>query len=107
MTEITTKQFGLLVAYVLPGFIGLTGLAPVLPVISRWLFPADHVGLDLAPPVYALMAATALGLILTAFRWMILDRAHSWMGVKRPVWDDRQLSQELSGFDYLVQNHFR
>jgi hypothetical protein len=107
MTEVSIKQFGLLVAYVLPGFIGLAGLAPILPVISRWLFPSDHVGLDIAPPIYALMAATALGLILTAFRWMILDHALAWMGVKRPVWDDRQLSQELSGFDYLVQNHFR
>jgi hypothetical protein len=107
MTEVSIKQFGLLVAYVLPGFIGLAGLAPILPVISRWLLPDEHVGLDIAPPVYALMAATALGLILTAFRWMVLDRTHAWMGIKRPNWNDRQLSQQLSGFDYLVQNHFR
>src|SRR4051794_17410091 len=103
----TASHFGIVVAYVLPGFIVLAGLAPVFPAVARWLQPVDQGGLGVGPPLYALMAATALGLILTCFRWLLLDHVHAWTGVRRPVWDDRQLHDVLGGFDYLVQNHFR
>src|SRR5262249_37316445 len=53
------------------------------------------------------LAATALGLILSCFRWISLDQFHRLTGVLRPEWDDRQLDRVLPGFDYLVQNHFR
>jgi hypothetical protein len=71
------------------------------------LQPVDQGDLGIGPPFYAFMAATALGLILSCFRWVLLDHVHAWTGIKRPVWDDRQLHDLLGGFDYLVQNHFR
>ncbi|HYE17370.1 MAG TPA: hypothetical protein VEA69_02940 [Tepidisphaeraceae bacterium] len=107
MKQPSLSHFGLLVAYVLPGFIVLAGLAPVFPAVANWLQPVDQGDLGIGPPVYALMAATALGLILTCFRWVILDHVHAYSGVRRPTWDDRQLHDVLGGFDYLVQNHFR
>jgi hypothetical protein len=102
------KQFGLMIAYVLPGFIGLAGLAPLFPGIARWLRPIGGGGdLGLGAPVYALLAATAAGLILSCFRWALLDQIHQRTGVTRPRWDDSQLESVLGGFDYLVQSHFR
>ncbi len=106
MTETSSWQFGLIVAYVLPGFVGLAGLAPVFPSVAGWL-KAGSQGLDLGPPTYAILSATCIGLILSCFRWLILDRIHEWTGVERPDWDDRQLVASLGAFDYLVQNHFR
>ncbi len=100
-------QFGLIIAYVLPGFIGLAGLTPLFPAVAQWLRPVSQNDLGLAPPLYAVLGATAVGLILSCFRWFLIDRIHRWTGVKRPVWDDAQLGHVLGGFDYLVQNHFR
>ena len=103
----TTKQFGLIVAYVLPGFIALAGLTPLFPAVARWLRPVGDGDFGVGPPLYAVLAATALGLILSCFRWLLIDHLHYWMGVRRPAWDDRRLDAVLGGFDYLVQSHFR
>lgn len=107
MKETSSRQFGLLVAYVLPGFIGLAALAPLLPAVARWLRPVEQGDLGLGPPLYAVLMATAVGLILSCFRWLLIDRIHQWTGVRRPAWNDRNLERMLGGFDYLVQSHFR
>jgi hypothetical protein len=107
MSTSSGKQFGLLIAYVLPGFIGLAGIAPLVPAVGQWLRPVGQVDLALGPPLYAVLGATALGLILSCFRWVVIDHVHEWTGITRPAWDDRELDGVLSGFDYVVQNHFR
>jgi hypothetical protein len=35
MTQSSQWQFGLIVAYLLPGFIGFAGMAPLVPAIAR------------------------------------------------------------------------
>jgi hypothetical protein len=105
MTGTSNWPFGLLVAYVLPGFIGLAGLAPLVPSVAGWLQPSSVGGLG--APVYAVLAATAVGMILSCFRWLTVDQIHHWMGLTRPAWDNSQLKDALGAFDYLVQNHYR
>jgi hypothetical protein len=100
------RYFGLLVAYVLPGFIFLAGIAPLVPAVAQWLRPVQGDS-GFGPPVYAVMAATAVGLIIGCFRWLIVDNLIVWTGVERPVWDDGRLDDVLGGFDYLVQSHYR
>jgi hypothetical protein len=102
-----SKQFGLIIAYLIPGFIGLVGLVPLVPAIGRWLQPVSQGDLGFGPPVYALLAATALGQIVSCFRWVLLDQFHHLTGLKMPRIDFSQFGAHLSGFDYLVQNHFR
>lgn len=107
MTPTSSRQFGYLIAYLLPGFIALVGLAPLFPALARWLRPVTGADFGLGPPLYAVLAATAMGLVLSCFRWTFLDTIHHATGVHRPVWNDRDLPEVLEGFDYLVQSHFR
>jgi len=109
MTGTSSRQFGFIIAYVLPGFIALGGLAPLFPTVALWLRPVSTGQYDLGvgPPLYAVLAAMALGLVLSCFRWATIDRLNGLTGVDRPSWDDRELERVLAGFDYLVQNHFR
>jgi hypothetical protein len=107
MSQTSHWQFGLIMAYILPGFIVLVGTAPVVPIVATWLHPVAQGDLGLGPPVYAVLAATAVGLFLSCFRWLTLDQIQHLTGVRRPAWDDRKLASSLAGFDYLVQNHFR
>jgi hypothetical protein len=102
-----SNQFGLIVAYLLPGFIGLAGLAPLAPVVGSWLQPLNQTQASLGPPIYALLAATTVGMIVSCFRWLVIDHIHYWTGVKPPIWDDSRLEERLVAFNYLVESHYR
>lgn len=105
--NISSNQFGLIVAYLLPGFIGLFGLAPFVPTVAIWLRPTSYAEASLGPPMYVLLLATAIGMILSCFRWLIIDQLHRWTGVPSPKWDDGRLSERLEAFNYLVESHYR
>jgi hypothetical protein len=105
--ESSSKQFGLMVAYLLPGFIVLTGIARFAPLVAAWLQPLNQAQASLGAPVYAVLAATTIGMIVSCFRWLIIDHIHHWTGVTPPVWDDSRLSERVGAFNYLVDNHYR
>ena len=99
--------FGLLVAFTLPGFIVLAGIAPFSPTVASWLQPLDRAEASLGAPLYAMLAATTIGMIVSCFRWLLIDHIHRWMGIVPPVWDDGRLPERINAFDYIVANHYR
>src|SRR5581483_11753850 len=106
--DTSSRQFGLLVAYLLPGFIALAGIARIVPAVARWLQPTvDQGSTGLGPPVYAVLAATALGMVLSCFRWILIDHLHEWTGIRRPLWDVDRLEARLDAFNALVEFHYR
>ncbi len=105
--ETLSRQFGLIVAYLLPGFIGLAGLAPLVPAVALWLQPVKELEGGVGPPMYALIAAATVGMILSCFRWLVIDTIHGRTGIAAPVWNDARLDERLQAFDYLVENHYR
>lgn len=105
--EISGRQFGLLIAYLLPGFVGLAGVAPLAPAVATWLQADTVATAGVSPSVYTLVGATTLGLVLSCFRWLLVDSMLHRMGIRRPVWKDQRLVERLEAFDYLVENHYR
>jgi len=103
--DILSRQFGLVIAYLLPGFIALIGVAPFVPMIAGWL-RADQSG-GFGAPVYALLAATAAGMIVSCFRWVLVDQVLLMTGMERPTFNARALEQNPSAFNYLIENHYR
>lgn len=97
-----------MVAYLLPGFIALAGIARLVPAVARWLQPTlEQGGTGLGPPVYAVLAATAVGMVLSCFRWILIDHAHHLAGVRAPQWDVDRLEARLAAFSTLVEYHYR
>lgn len=103
----STNQFGLMVAYLLPGFIGLAGIASFVPVVATWLRPTTYAEASLGPPIYAVIAATTIGMLASCFRWLLIDHIHERTGVVPPIWDDTQLEERIVAFNYLVESHYR
>ena len=107
MKDASSVPFGLIVAYLLPGFIGLAGLAPFIRTVSEWIRPVNQGDASFGPTVYAVLAAMTVGMIVSCVRWLVLDHLLHWTGVSHPVWDDRQLDKNLAGFNYIVEAHYR
>jgi hypothetical protein len=106
MKNVSNNQFGLIVAYLLPGFIGLAGIAPFVPAVTTWLQPGTQAEAGLGAPLYALLAAMTVGMSVSCLRWLIVDHLHAVLGVVPPEWDDGRLETRLEAFSYLVANHY-
>src|SRR5258706_2232237 len=103
--DILNRQFGLVIAYLLPGFVVLAGLAPLVPVVAGWL-QADQTA-SFGAPLYALLAATAAGMVVSCFRWLIVDQIHSFTGLGGPAFNARALEDRPAAFTLLIQSHYR
>jgi hypothetical protein len=66
------------------------------------LAPVPDGSLDVGPTAYAVLAAVTMGMVISCFRWLLIDRLHRSMGVERPKWNDQGLKESLGSFDYLV-----
>ncbi|MGA2501269.1 MAG: hypothetical protein ABSH20_26315, partial [Tepidisphaeraceae bacterium] len=116
MGELSGRNFGLVIAYMLPGLVCLAGLSPFSPMVRSWLAmtgsgnPAGSAGPG-APSVagfcFVALASLAAGLMVSAVRWAAVDSLHHRTGVTRPAWEDATLSVKLEAFDYIVENHYR
>ena len=105
--ETTSKQFNLIIAYLIPGFIGLVGLVPLVPIVGHWLQPVNQGDLGFGPPVYAILAAIALGMLFSSIRWMLIDHIHHFTGIKPPKLRLLYLESRLEAFNYIVENKYR
>ena len=111
MKDVTDKNFGAIIAFLLPGFFVLWGLAYSFPEIWTWLVKSSGGG---APSIggflYATLASLALGLIISAVRWMIMDTfLHRVTRVDRPELDFGKLTDKdvFAAFQAVVENHYR
>lgn len=107
MTDLREDSFGLLIAYVVPGFLSIVQLAAFAEPLQIWL-ASD---LDTAPSVagflYVTIASVGAGLTASAIRWLVLDTIHHRTGVAPPTWSFRRLHSRADAFQGVVQNHYR
>jgi hypothetical protein len=103
--DILNRQFGLIIAYLLPGFIALAGIASLVPTVAGWLH-TDQTA-SFGAPVYAILAATAAGMIVSCFRWLLVDWIHALTGVPAPTFNAQALEERPTAFSYLVESHYR
>src|SRR5258706_5960645 len=103
--ENLNRNFGLVIAFLLPGFVALAGIAPFSPLVRAWLSGPET--MNFFAPLYALLAATAVGMVVSAFRWLIIDGVHSLTGLGPPAFNARALEERPASFAALVESHYR
>lgn len=102
--DFSVKPFGTLISCILPGFIAIFGIVPLIPVVETWLLPAQQA--SIGPTVYALMAATAAGLIVGCFRWIIIDHLLEWMRLVPPAPHYENMQERLDAVNHLIHSHY-
>ena len=107
VNDITNKNFGVLIAFLLPGFVTVLGLGCVSDVVATWV----HAGGSNAPSVggflYLTLASLLAGLTVSTIRWAVIDTIHHWSGIPRPSWDFNRLKHNVDLYHLLNENHYR
>ena len=108
VNSVTWQNFGLLIAYLIPGFIAVNGVAFQSSRAAGWLGGLGHgSGPTVGGFLFLTIAAVFAGLIASTFRWMLIDRILHATGIRRPDWDFRQLNPNLPAFQTLIEIHYR
>ena len=107
MRDLTASNFGLLIAYVIPGFVSLWGVSEYSETVRSWL---TGTGSDL-PSVggflYVTIASVGAGLTVSTVRWLVIDWIHHRTGIEPPSWDFSRLPDAVSAFKVLNEIHYR
>lgn len=106
MGDLSRDNFGLVIAYLLPGFVALWGLAFHSPLVWHWLGATPSDPATVAGFLYAVMVSTALGLFVSAVRWALIDRILAALGIRQPTWDFELFAERIAAYEVLVSNHY-
>src|ERR1039457_2421302 len=111
MKDVTDKIFGVIIAFLLPGFLLLWGLSYSRPELATWLITMSSKD---APVIgsflYATIASLALGLLISAVRGAIVDRFfYHLTGLQSPNINSSKLKDKetLAAFTAAIENHYR
>jgi len=103
----TGWNFGIVIAYLLPGFVILCGLGFLSDAVATWLLGAGRQEPTIGGFLYVTIASLAAGMLANAFRWALIDALHFITGLQRPNWNDAVLAEKLDAFERLVEDHYR
>lgn len=107
MGELSARNFGLLIAYILPGFVALWGVSLECEPVRLWLFGRSGNGPSAAGIPYTLLASVGAGMAASCIRWALLDTLHHRTGICKPEWDDARLVDRLPAYQLLIEIHYR
>jgi hypothetical protein len=102
-------NFGLIIAFLLPGFVFLFGISLSFEDVSLSLTTTATKETTVGAFLLVMLASIAIGLMVSAVRWMVIDQLLTCTGIKAPVLDFSRLQQDSirSAFLVIVENHYR
>src|SRR5689334_12909624 len=107
MNDVTSSNFGLLIAYILPGSVALWGIGELWPTAHAWFGDSSTQSPTVGGFLYVTLAAVGLGLFVSTIRWATVDWIHHRTGIEHPRWDFSSLNSRLPAFELLVASHYR
>ena len=101
-------NFGLVIAYLIPGFSGTYAVASRVGAIDALLGGPNKVP-STGSVVPLLLIALAVGIIINATSWVVIRPVMEFRGVKpQPGYVNRELSKEdRARYDHTVESTFR
>src|SRR5437763_832294 len=106
MKEVTSSNFGLLIAFLLPGFTSLWGASYFSETVGHWLSDAGTTP-TVGGFMYVTLASVAAGVTVSTVRWAVLDTIHRWTGLPQPAWDFSRLQDNVVAYNVLNEIHYK
>ncbi|MCC7086533.1 MAG: hypothetical protein IT427_16160 [Pirellulales bacterium] len=107
MSTLSNQNFGLVIAYLLPGFVTLSGFSYFSPTVAGWITASHQDAPTVAGFMYVTLASLAAGVTVSAVRWAMVDQLHHATGLVPPAWKFANLEGKLQGYLTLIENHYR
>lgn len=107
MRDVSSQNFGLLMAFILPGFTVVWGVSHVSADVALWLGTTPTEAPTVGGFLYVTIASVAAGLTVSTIRWAIIDPIHHLFGIKQPAWNFSQLATKVTAFTTLIEIHYR
>ena len=107
MKDVTSNNFGVLIAYLVPGATALWGLSSFSPAFRSWFAATPTDAPTISGFLYLTVASLAVGMTVTAIRWACVDLVHSVTGLKAPDLDFSQLPGKVDAYNLLIEIHYR
>jgi hypothetical protein len=101
------RTFGLMIAFLLPGFVVVLGVAFVSPAVANWLSQEPAPSAGLGGFVYVVMSSLAAGMMASAIRWLTIDTLLHGLGLRPPELDFSKLQANLDAFELAVHHNYR
>ncbi len=108
--DFTGKQFGVLIAFLLPGFIFLWIVSQSSPLIASWFANAQQESVTAAKFLFVFVASLCIGLIVSAIRCALIDSLLKLIGLKPPedgLYSALSDPEKYKAFQGAVENHYR
>jgi hypothetical protein len=105
--EPSVNDFGLLIAYVLPGFTALWGTTYVWDTFRPWYGLQQPNEPTLGGFLFLGLASVGAGLTVSTLRWLLVDALHHRTGIRPPAWDFAGLASAEGGYRLLLDIHYR
>ena len=107
MKEVSTSNFGLVIAYLLPGFVTLIGVSFFSETVRIWLTVSPSDAPTVGGFLYVTLASLTAGLTVSTIRWAVVDTIHHHTGIRQPSFDFSKLQSNVAGFTILVDDLYR
>ncbi|MEO1529709.1 MAG: hypothetical protein AAFX06_30190 [Planctomycetota bacterium] len=108
MKDLSRSNFGIVIAYLLPGLIGIAAASQHFAVVQMWLRgPASDEAASVGGFLFAAFGALLLGLLFSTARWLVLDAIHHRTGVKPAKRDFSLLQANLEAYRMIEENHYQ
>ena len=101
------RNFGLVIAFLLPGFVCLAGASRFSPTIASWMSLAPTSDPTVVGFLYVLLASIGAGLVASSVRWAAIDTIHHRTGLPPPKLDFSRLQANLDAFQMAVEHNYR
>ena len=109
MGEVSEKNFGVLIALLIPGFLCLWVASYWNDSLGAWLAKGPASSPSIGGFFFTTLASLSVGMVLSAVRWIIIDHIMWATGIKECDLDYSKLSDKdkYAAFEGCIVNHYR
>jgi hypothetical protein len=107
MQSVSNSNFGTLVAYLVPGATVLLGGSLFSPTLQALLATTPAEAPTIGGFLHVTLASLAVGMTVSAVRWLVIDWFHGQTGLMAPSLDFSNLGKHVEAYTLLIEIHYR